>query len=76
MVHFCGGDMSRVHWTACKAVLAFYAGSSSVTKLIGKVLGGRSGCARIVAEVDHGTFKNEVKVTDVDNDDLPPGIVV
>jgi len=32
MVHFCGGVISRVHWTACKAVLAFHAGSS-VTKL-------------------------------------------
>ena len=32
MVHFCGGLISRLHLTACKAVLAFYAGSS-VTKL-------------------------------------------
>ena len=24
MVHFCGGHFSRVHWSACKAVLAFY----------------------------------------------------
>jgi hypothetical protein len=32
MVHFCGGLISRVHLTDCKAVLAFYAGSS-VTKL-------------------------------------------
>ncbi len=32
MVHFCGGLITRLHLTACKAVLAFYAGSS-VTKL-------------------------------------------
>ena len=31
MVQFCGGLISRLHMTACKAVLAFYAGSS-VTK--------------------------------------------
>jgi hypothetical protein len=33
MVHFCGGLISRYHLTACKAVLAFYAAGSSVTKL-------------------------------------------
>ena len=28
MVHHCGGAILPVHWIACKAVLAFYAGSS------------------------------------------------
>ena len=32
MVHFCGGHITRVHWTSCKAVIAFNAGSS-VSKL-------------------------------------------
>ena len=27
MVHYCGGQILQVHWRACKAVLAFYAGS-------------------------------------------------
>ena len=27
MVHYCGGHILPVHWSACKAVLAFYAGS-------------------------------------------------
>ena len=27
MVHYCGGQILQVHWSACKAVLAFYAGS-------------------------------------------------
>jgi hypothetical protein len=27
MVHSCGGCVTPVHWTACKYVLAFYAGS-------------------------------------------------
>ena len=27
MVHYCGGHILQVHWTAYKAVLAFYAGS-------------------------------------------------
>jgi hypothetical protein len=27
MVHHCGGAILSVHWTACKAVLAFHAGS-------------------------------------------------
>jgi hypothetical protein len=26
MVHYCGGHILQVHWSACKAVLAFYAG--------------------------------------------------
>ena len=32
MVHHCGGAILPVHWTACKAVLAFHAGSG-VSKL-------------------------------------------
>ena len=32
MVHHCGGAILPVHWCACKAVLAFYAGSG-VSKL-------------------------------------------
>jgi hypothetical protein len=32
MVHHCGGAILPVHWVACKAVLAFYAGSG-VSKL-------------------------------------------
>ncbi len=27
MVHYCGGQILQVHWAACKAVLAFFAGS-------------------------------------------------
>ena len=32
MVHYCGGAILPVHWIACKAVLAFSAGSG-VSKL-------------------------------------------
>ena len=32
LVHHCGGAILPVHWTACKAVLAFHAGSG-VSKL-------------------------------------------
>ncbi|KAI2502809.1 hypothetical protein MHU86_11633 [Fragilaria crotonensis] len=32
MVHYCGGQILQVRWSACKAVLAFYAGSR-VSKL-------------------------------------------
>ena len=65
MVHFCGGHITRVHWTSCKAVIAFYAGSS-VSKLsqMTKKLREAS-CLRIyfnaVDELDEEHFCAEAK---------------
>lgn len=65
MVHFCGGHISRVHLTACKAVLAFYAGSS-VTKLSQMTKKLReAACLRIymnaVDELDDEHFDGDAK---------------
>ena len=32
MVHYCGGQILQVHWSACKAVLAFYYAGLRVSK--------------------------------------------
>jgi hypothetical protein len=65
MVHFCGGVISRVHWTACKAVLAFHAGSS-FTKLLQMTKKLReASCLRIymnaVDELDDEHFDTDAK---------------
>lgn len=66
MVHFCGGIISRVHWTACKAVLAHYAGSSTskLSQMTKKLR--EAACLRIymnaVDELDDEHFDADAKV--------------
>lgn len=65
MVHFCGGQILRVHLTACKAVIAFYAGSS-VSKLSQMTKKLReAACLRIylnaVDELDDVHFDSDAK---------------
>jgi hypothetical protein len=66
MVHFCGGMISCVHWTACKAVLAHYAGSSTskLSQMTKKLR--EAACLRIymnaVDELDKEHFDADAKV--------------
>ena len=65
MVHFCGGAITRPHWTACKAVLVFYAGSCVSKLSTMKKVAKEAACLRIylnaIDELEDEHFCDEAK---------------